>query len=404
MKYIKSILFLVLSITQISFAGGWVVGGGEIMGDAVNPWFLNNNPDIKYCVVIDEANFGLSRSEAESITKRGIDFWMRQFKGQSGWGQDFILSKLNFALESCKPTTDLKLQFGLIDLKQMSQLPDLDRKVAVSVRTDYDRVNMRGKGFIYISPEKGPLALSGPQIETKAWSSSKGLLTLMVMIHELGHVFGLSHNSVSLMDENYVEMIMTPGLLKFFKDTNFESELENYDVFKIARSASNLKTEMCMGMVVSEVLRNGKKVHQLSNGIGPRTSVLNAFFGIDFEISCYGQTIGFENGKYILDVTFGTNKYSQKETVRMEQIIDDSAYRHLTAMLKIFLPKEQKVLPGVNTAYYGKIEKSVTFRSKVYDKINNVYRPVIVTMYNDRSATVTTEFQGKIYADILGQM
>lgn len=407
MKYLKHSLFLALAVSKMAFAGGWVVGGGEIMGDAVNPWFLNNNPNVKYCVMINETNFGQSRARVEAITARGLNFWMRQFKEQESGGGEFVLNKLNFTQEECKPTTDLKFQFGTIDLKQIVQLPDLDRKIAVSVRTDYDRVNLRGKGFIYISPELGPLALHGPQIQPNAWSLNGGSALQMVLIHELGHVFGLRHDVVSLMAEDYVEFLLNPEVFSYFAQSDYELDLDGLNVFKIAKSSSNRTLRACTGWSITETNVKSKRIKRNISSAGNKGmyTVLNDFFGIDFEYNCYGNSSGFENGKYYLDAVFGTRDGSKEETIRMEQLDSQAVSRESTHILKVFLPKEQKVFTErMESMYYGQIERSISFHSKAYDKLNNIYHPVIVTLHNDRSATVTTEFQGKIYVNILGSM
>lgn len=81
----------------------------------------------------------------------------------------------------------------------------------MSVRTRYDDVNLRGGGFIYVSADSGPLAYSNEFLRHGAWHLGKGGLLFKVLVHELGHVFGLPHMNESIvMHERFPERVLSP--------------------------------------------------------------------------------------------------------------------------------------------------------------------------------------------------
>jgi hypothetical protein len=64
----------------------------------------------------------------------------------------------------CDESVDLAFQFGWLSQVQQQEIErlkvDLTRYVALSIRTDYS-TQLRGKGFIYVSPDRGPMAFRG---------------------------------------------------------------------------------------------------------------------------------------------------------------------------------------------------------------------------------------------------
>lgn len=207
-------MFLSLLIGQTALAGGWSSGGGGLLKDSVNPWFLNNTPNVSYCILIDQKNFGASQDVARLQLTRAIQFWKEQFTYAvlpklSKFGQLHIASQV-FTETACNYDTDIVFQFGVLTRQQKKFLKDPTEYAAISVRTDYDEVNLRGKGFVYISPSAGPLAYDSEGVVKDAWSGSGGHLLYLTLLHELGHIFGLQHMGSygDLMSEGFVEAIL----------------------------------------------------------------------------------------------------------------------------------------------------------------------------------------------------
>ena len=148
---------------------------------------------------------------------------------------------------------DLTFQFGYgtLDEKQREFLLDLRKYIGIAVRTDYDEVNLKGKGFVYISSDRGSSRFdadtvgSGSPFVDSPWQYD-GLL-YRVLVHEMGHVFGLPHvggsvksfsarsgvtlKSSSLMSEEFPEEIVQRDSYAAF------AQFEDLDPFFMPRTA-----------------------------------------------------------------------------------------------------------------------------------------------------------------------
>ncbi len=174
---------------------------------------------------IDEANFGITRARAVQIVQMQLDWWKRQFALAETVFDDHGVGKQRFLIGACDDTTDLRVQFGTLTPEQMRDWPKYvvgrpNSFVGVAVRTHYDTVNMRGKGFVYLSPQSGPLQVEwNPGQLRRPWSVLDGTLAGAVLTHEFGHVFGYVDGSLRLMSERVPEALLREGNLnKLRKD------------------------------------------------------------------------------------------------------------------------------------------------------------------------------------------
>lgn len=179
--------------------GGWTSGGGELIKDKHNPWFLNNIQRIYYCIEIDQDNFSLNEKLVRLRVSQAIDFWKKEFEKTDSLSNIKIATQDFIEQVSCNHQTDLSFQFGYLSPKQLSKVSNHNQHVAFSVRTEYDSIHLKGKGFIYLSADSGPLALDIEHDIEGMWSQGQGYMAQWILVHELGHVFGIPHDPSSIL-------------------------------------------------------------------------------------------------------------------------------------------------------------------------------------------------------------
>lgn len=199
--------------------GGMSTGGGLLIGTAANPWFLQNTDKVSYCIDIDEKNFSVSHDAAKKVIERSVDRWKQSFSQANNsyyTSKDLqpyaplLIATQQFAEEACSPRTDLRFQLGKLSDDQARLIPKRDNVIAIAVRAEYDTANLRGRGFIYVAANKGPLKPSAQTFSDDPWSVCDECIFEATITHELGHVFGVPHlegDKVFLMSEKFVEII-----------------------------------------------------------------------------------------------------------------------------------------------------------------------------------------------------
>lgn len=406
MNFFKRILVLLVNV-NLANAGGWVVGGGELIGDAGNPWFLQNVKTVNYCVKLDEANFGLSPIKVRQAIQRGFAFWERQFEKQKN-SANFLIGRQDFEEVSCVQQHDITFQFGVLELDQLTKLKDIDRKVAFTVRTDYDRINMKGKGFVYLSPEEGPLKVKNTQVADKPWSRTSGLLTEAVLIHEMGHIFGFKHDpSNNIMYEGYVEDLVTD--IHLISDERNLVQLNKYlDLIYLFELDRNSTGGYNMGYCFFEAYpifptpkKPKKNITNVSNEIVSQSVLLKRFFSLQQDVSCYRLDYGVENGKRYLEIIFTASDSNVTSKVKIYE--DDSVSPQIQTkpLFTIFLPPESHLFNETQQEYlsFGEGQTALSFKTTIDNGINIF--PSIITLFPNRNPTITTFYEGKIYFDIL---
>jgi hypothetical protein len=186
--------------------------------DEKNPWFIQNTYQINYCIEIDEDNFGLKRQSLDWAIDRAAEYWQRQFLQNDPWpeneaGLEVVLGTQEFFEVPCdRPDVDLVLQFGVLKDDQREAIPFPNQTVSAAIRTTYDPRILKGKGFIYVAPAYGRLALRGMNVVENPWSNIRALE--LILMHELGHVYGVPNavDEYSLMNPNFPRWLVTDPL------------------------------------------------------------------------------------------------------------------------------------------------------------------------------------------------
>lgn len=356
-------MFLNFIFSSLAFAGGsWSSGGGGILKDSRNPWFLNNISSVRYCIQIDEKNFGVSANFADTQIQKSIAYWKKQFSFAitpelKDFGPLKVATQTFNQVPCDDKLLDMKFQFGVLDDEQFRYLQKPNEFGAVSVRTDYAPSTMSAKGFIYVSPTQGSLAFRGVGKKQYIWKQNDGALLYLTLVHEMGHVFGLPHMGKmgDIMSESYVEMILQApeDSGSFIKSSNFFYELPD-----------RMKT-LCLKNFIVE----GHSVD-----VQPLLDEWKKFFDLEETDSClkivfeHSDSQAFKNTKVLF--YFG----SSAETLR-EVGHANVAFQGFTPIndYLIWLPEDQNVfskndvqfnLPGIPGAALYSYTKIGTYEGK----------------------------------------
>lgn len=371
--HLKNLAFISILLAVQFASAGWSSGGGELLRDQINPWFLRNVSEVKYCILIDEENFGQTKAQVKPRIEKAIEFWKIQFRDlrffqlESGNTSEQLvnLDKINFIESECDASTDLRLQFGKLTEEQQLRIGNPREFIALTVRTDYDLKAMRGKGFIYFSPQGGPLMPFSDQVVKNFWNVSSGSLLLPTLIHEFGHLFGIQHHpEIAFMDEGFVEMIVSKsryqyepiGVPDFFE--NFENlTWQKIKLFKFSQeSSSHFSMATCSTSTIIPEPVDPKPTRYLNQilvakPLLKKTIQIHEVFGVPPEAECVSH--GFDGTKFVVKY-----KVNESDNWKIAGDMDlegpDSLIQssYIQDVISIWIPREQQILDGSNPIFY----------------------------------------------------
>jgi hypothetical protein len=209
--------------------GGWASSGGELFKDIHNPWFVKNTAVARYCVAIDGASISGSESQIRDSLAKAFAFWRKELdkQSQSGDGFFFVGTQSLEEVDCASGIADIRFLFGhgTLSPKELEFLEQPSKYVGVSVRTEYDEEQLRGKGFVYISSDMGPNRYNpdDSNLVERAWS--KGNLLQYALMHEIGHIYGFPHVGSGLMSEVFLEQVLQKTLYDLFQMNAIEPVL-----------------------------------------------------------------------------------------------------------------------------------------------------------------------------------
>jgi hypothetical protein len=213
MKYLI-LLLSPLFVFTLAHANGWVVFGEDLYRSEKNPWFLRNTSVVKYCVLVDPVGISVPPKEVKEHIGAAFAYWKKEFSSASNLykqpenGGSVRLGTQTFVETKCDGQEDLRFVVGAGKLTTEERIfvKDVRRYLGLAVRTSYDKVQLRGRGFIYIASDVGPERhYESGLLKGKLWSAKNMLRGTLA--HELGHVFGLPHVGTGLMSEAFGEKI-----------------------------------------------------------------------------------------------------------------------------------------------------------------------------------------------------
>lgn len=241
---------LILLLLSTPVFAGWISSGGQLFRDAYNPWFVRNTPIVKYCIEVETSSISQSQEVLERLVVESFEYWKRELSSVRKPSEDghFQLGQQEFKHVACDDS-DLLLRFVFgyekLSKKEVEFLKDPRKYLGVAVRKSYDEVNLRGEGIIFISSDLGPNSYynegpDGGHLVQKAWRHPR--LLKYVLIHELGHVFGMPHMGTGLMSEVFMDQLLNKKLSQYFLEAPMESFLTLPQQFGICTDFINLPT------------------------------------------------------------------------------------------------------------------------------------------------------------------
>ena len=199
----KLTLCAILCTSFFARAGGWVSGGGNnIYSDFDNPWFLGEEA-IEYC--IDSSNdFPIKKEVIKDIIKESFNDWKQVF-------QRYGLYRTNLPgifkdnkkrsitvdareVETCtNPKKQLRFNIGIIN-KEINEyfISHSKQSIGLAIRKDYDHKDFRTGGIIWVAPKNWIGRYAGNGVDLKEFPIwNKRSQFKAIILHELGHVFGI---------------------------------------------------------------------------------------------------------------------------------------------------------------------------------------------------------------------
>lgn len=400
-----------------TLAGGWVSGGGEFITDQHNPWFLENTKTVKYCVDIDEKNFGLSRIEVEAAVLDAINYWKSQLAKVESWTKvknfSLKLGTQDYMKTTCNDSPDIKFQFGVLSSEQIAKIPEARKYVGFAIRTEYDPVNMKGAGFIYIAPEKGPLSLEFKSTDNKTpWSGPNGTYRLQtVLVHELGHTFGIPHNrDVFVMREDFPSFSLESTNYIYTLPTNLlnpdlvPQKNPNLGCSWLGDTRSNVLNKFD---AQRKTLKSRKKTtlnKSDSNHLTGESSAFAQFFGL--KMNCYDFKSVRPNELSMFEWNLGDQHYREVGAIVVDEKSDKEAVVIDSYELSTVYTSEKSILydPGFEIRRFN-IPTTWLLTQKI---VNAVYvnhdtherTPIKLTIHLNGDKTFSVTYKNKIYVNL----
>jgi hypothetical protein len=320
-------IFAPVSAPAREGGGGWHSSGGELFGDSKNPWFVSNTADVKYCVKVDRASVNATPETVRRLIGDALAYWKNEFARtvRPTKGNVEIATQTFTEVDCALGIADLQflVGYGALDEEKTKYLERPEKYIGVTVRTDYDTVNLRGKGFVYLSSDLGPHSYMTSDLRQytlvpEAWKMDT--LLFYAILHEMGHVFGFPHTGSGLMSEAFLEQLLNQNIYEAFLKQPVESFL-----------FPNANLDSC------DLLTGPEK----------------AWFGASLDARCLRLAIA---GPYSPIVVYSRAAGDSAPWVRIGRFVKNDVnlfdIRHRPAVL-VSLPDEQKVFTPEQANYHS---------------------------------------------------
>ncbi len=396
----KFLIFILCILGATKASAGWSSGGGELIQDATNPWFMQNTKAVRYCILIDEANFGASLSEVKALIPLAIQQWKDEFKNAIFNSSPIFPASVatqSFIEEDCQARTDLKFQFGHLTGEQIKNIGDPKKFIGITVRTDYDPVHLKGKGFMYFSPERGPLKIGNDNLVPDPWSCPHRPLLHWVLLHELGHIFGIGHESgrINLMGDTFAEKM----LQKSPCDPNLKWYPPQIHYFKYSEDNNSSLTIASKSVFAPQQPVPNSTPQRFHGRLGGAYSTAKKFFGASEEDNCYSNELKGNQLRMYTCVSGGSKLLGTASLVRSE------AFMTTVPAITLWLTDKQTVFPNLIVPSFWR--KTVAYRLPYTDfkgtyvsEDKSVTRKIFLQVPPYGFIRIGGEMDGEVYIDI----
>lgn len=212
---IITLSYRILIPTPLYAVGGWSGNGGSPTTDVNNIWFMGADP-IPYCLFVssdimavdavhemikinnerwriffkkyamDQQKFGENNSYFKDRIPRGLSLDFALAPNCSEVKNECLLKESS--VEQCHEALKDKVLFLIGEPNKVikNYLSNNGKVDAISLRTNYNHDSLRSGGIVWIK-----------KLKNGGWSTYSHLL-----LHEMGHVFGMKHDSCWVMASN----------------------------------------------------------------------------------------------------------------------------------------------------------------------------------------------------------
>lgn len=212
---------------------------GELRTISNNPWFVGKAA-ATWCIEFgDETDAGRDASLRPSLTlqvEKAFDAWVQVIQelspqspgstrapnGNFFAGDDVANLTRDFKQVDCDQNPEMRIKIGTWQDQDKAYLRYTSKyTVAYALRTSYAEETGRSLGFIWAVADSGPQRYEGPAPNGSFWSNDSRLYN--VMLHEIGHVMGISHVEMSFMDANFPAGVLASNLTEEWDPIDFVS-------------------------------------------------------------------------------------------------------------------------------------------------------------------------------------
>ncbi len=182
--------------------GGEKDNGAEIIEEGKNTaWFTSPLNPIISCVEV-APDFGVPDAEIERALQEVWSDWGRYFRERAIPGG---IEQVAFSYKrgsKCEGDEDIALYLGVRNKVVTEAMKKFDRPVGFAYRVSADFKKGWSQGFIWIASHGEYTKGRSAYPDWRAKYNLKGLL-----MHELGHVYGVGHVPLTIMDERVSEFL-----------------------------------------------------------------------------------------------------------------------------------------------------------------------------------------------------